>query len=182
MGMFTCYSCLYQKKRKEKAKGSLVSRDWINSKEQTTKIYLPQVGDLVVYIAQAHEDFINQNFDHIRFSKGEIFPFERLRSLLGENVCKVRDIKYQFPLCPKKYKGITKVSMKITLQIMEGEEKDSTFTVSYFETEDYGFLVPQEHYIYSIQQLPTLQKETIFFVRHHGEDKLAFLSEVRKLV
>jgi len=179
MGTFSCYSCLYHKKKKEKAKGAFVERDWLEVTTRDSKKYLPQAGDQVTFVPQAYEEFVSHNFDSLRFAKDELYPFQRLPSLLRDNVCVIKEIKYKFPLSQKKHKNPHFVLMKITMEILEPEDsRGNTFIVPYFQTEESSFIIPREQYIASIKHLQTLQKETQIFVNHHGKEKLTFLSEV----
>ena len=178
MGGFSCFTCLHHKKRKEKVK-SQADREWLEVHKKTDRPYLPQVGDTVTYIPQAHEEFVVHNFDFLRFSTGEVFPFERLRFLMEDNVCLIKRTKYQFPLKSMKHKGPVKVLMKISLEVQEPvEHKGATFTVTFFQNDESEFLIPRELYLSSIKNSQSLQKETQILVNHHGKEKLTFLSEV----
>ena len=186
-GGFMCLYCLLKKRRSEKLRGSQVDRSWASPEEEQKDIYVPQEGDLVTYVFQAHEDFILAYFDFLRFSKDEIFPFEKRKFLQKDNVCKIVNIKYQFPLCPKKYKGHINILMKLTLEVVQGEgledlgeeeNEKKTFTFTYFPGEIGAFIFPRQMYLNSVQIAQNLVKESQITVKYNGDTKLGFLSEV----
>lgn len=183
MGGFTCFSCLYNKRKKDKIRGVQVQRKWPDVVSHDPKVYIPQVDDTVTYIAQAHEEFIASNFEILRFSKGEVYPFEQFQCLLRDNVCLIKNTKYQFPLNPHK-SGITpSVLMKIQLEIVEPKDfEGEQFSVTYYYTKNSDFLIPRESYLSAVKHLETLQKETILYIRHNGVEKPAFLSEVTHII
>ena len=165
-------------------RGAQVDRSWASPEEEQRDTYVPQEGDLVTYVFQAHEDFIMAYFDFLRFSKNEIFPFEKRKYLRKDNICKVSNIKYQFPLCPKKYRGHINILMKITLEIIQAEDfeqiddENKYFTFTYFPGEIGAFIFPRQMYLNSVNIARNLVKESQISVKYNGETKLGFLSEV----
>lgn len=183
-GGFMCFPCLLKKRRTEKATGAHINRQWASMESSQEGVFVPQVGDLVTYVFQAHEEFIVAYYDFLRFGKGEVLPMEKRKWLCKDNVCKVTRVKYQFPFCPKKYKGPLNILMKITLQAVEMDgaeevnEADKTFSVTYFPSELGEFLIPRKEYLKSVNLAQNLVKETQINVIHNGEQKQVFLSEV----
>ena len=178
-GTFTCYSCYENNRRKEKANGARVTREWADSDIPTKGSYIPQVGDLVTYVFQNHEELILHYFDFLRFSKGEVFPFEREKSLCHDNVCKIVDIRYQFPLTAKWYKGRLNVLMKIHLEVLEPESaKGTTFALTYFMCEINNILVPHNVYAKSVNFANNLQKDQQVQVKTVNGIKTCTFSEV----
>lgn len=178
-GVFTCFSCLSANRKKEKIVGSRVNREWVDGDTVDPKKYIPQAGDLVVYAFQPHEDFVMEYFDYLRFSRGEIFPFENDLSLCHENVCKIVDITYQFPLAPKWYKQKLNVLMKITLEVVEPENiQGQMFAVSYFDCNLSDFLIPKDVYQKAINQSKHIPKDQQVKLRVNGAIKCGLLSEV----
>ena len=174
-----CLFCVYQKKRKDKAKGINLSRDWLEQDESISKAFKPQVGDLVTYVSQAHEEFVIRNFDSLRFSKREVYPYERVPTLLKDNVCMISKINHQFPLNSKKHKDSLTILMKITLEVKEPQEScNAEFTVTYVQTEDYNFLIPRNVYLNSINKSNEFQKESTLAIRRENKNLTVFLSDV----
>ena len=142
--------------------------------------FIPQVGDLVTYVFQDHEQYIMQYFDFLRFSQDEVFPFEKEKSLLQDNVCRIVDIKYQFPLSPRWYKGPLNVLMKITLQIMEPEMCNQVFfKVTYFQSTLCNFMVSRDLYIKSINRALSLHIGQQVRVKRSDGVKPSNLAEVQ---
>jgi len=176
---------LNNSRRKEKANGARVTREWAESDfPSDSNHYLPQVGDLVTYVFQNHEDLILQYYDFLRFSKGEVFPFEKEKSLCQDNICKIVDIRYQFPLSAKWYKGRLNVLMKIFLEVVEPENaKGFTFALTYFQCEINDILVPHNHYSRSVEYANNLRKDQQVQVRvGDGVKKCLFIEVIKPCI
>ena len=160
-----------------------MDRQWASIDHEEQGGYTPQVGDLVTYLFQAHEEFIIAYFDFLRFSKKEIFPFDKRNWLLKDNICKITHIKYQFPFCPKRCRVDLNILMKVTMEVIEAEGIESltleekTFSVSYFPG-SLDFFIQRDVYLNSINMAKALPKESQIAVRCNGENKLGFFSEV----
>ena len=160
---------------------TFVTSKWLDDDIPNLNNYIPQVNDIVIYIFQAHEEFITKYYDVIKFkSDNEIFPFEKLVDLLSENICRIDSITYEFPLLPKKSsKFPANIVMNLTLSLLNDQNK--IFNVRYFkpETADLEFLIPLKKYEEAVIAAKTLVKNSQVFITLNNEKKMVFISEVK---
>lgn len=180
LGIFSCFFCVLKRKKGEKVIGDKLNREWCGEDLQIPGFYVPQAGDQVTYIFQAHEEFILKHFDVLRYKKKEVFPFEKIESLRHDNVCKVTKIKYSFPYSSKKtHKGQYSVLMKVVLEVQEPAiDRGKTFQVSFFRSSVSDFLIPRAVYTKSISLIKQLKKDIQIRFKYSEGEKLGFLSDI----
>jgi len=163
--------------------GDTVNRKWVSRDESIlgscgTKVYAPQVGDSVVYIARAHYDTL-EAYPTVGSTSIET-PWKSWPTSSPWPVvrCRVKSLRYRFPV--KQYYSrsssrILSVMTILTLEItgvpvlttdrpfpwpkpefiaLPGSQSDPvTFDVSVFISEEVDFVIPEQLYTWRLSKL-----------------------------